>query len=269
MPRLMLTIMIVWFQNLSSQDITYTNIIQEDFNESTSIFPTITNKENYFIIDNGDYLLSRENESTEYIILPKKKEIIGDFQIKTSFKIGPSSNKKASAGIAIKFQENSESITFEINKQKEYRIKKINQNKTHQYLSGKESNQGWVENKNILGENQFNNVEIICINNTYRITINNDLLTDLFFSDLKKGQMGILISKNTKARFSYYYLDINSEEVYNHQGLSDTIIYLKNKIQEITERQKNITQENLNLKENLYSLKNMIGDKNQNHQIHP
>ena len=265
MPRLILMIMTLWFHNLLSQDITYTNIIKEDFDESTSIFPTITNNDNYFILDNGNYLLSRKNELTEYTILPKNEELIGDFQLRTSFKIGPSSNKKASAGLVIKSQENYESITFEINKQREYRIKKTNSNKTHQYLSGKESNQGWVESKHILGENEFNNVEIICIKNTYRINVNNNLITDLFLSDLTKGKMGILISKNTKARFSYYYLDINSEEVYNHQGLSDTIIYLKNKIQEITNQKENLTQENLNLKENISSLENTTLKKNQNY----
>ena len=37
------------------------NVIVENFNSSESSFPILTNIDNYFIIDNGDYLLSRNN----------------------------------------------------------------------------------------------------------------------------------------------------------------------------------------------------------------
>ena len=80
------------------------NIINENFNKSESSFPILTNIDNYFIVDNGDYLLSRNNTESEYAILASSKEMISDFILKTAIKIGPSSIKRSSAGVLIKAQ---------------------------------------------------------------------------------------------------------------------------------------------------------------------
>ena len=55
---------------ISSQDISKksftTRVINENFNEKTDVFEIMTDMDNYFIIDNGDYLLSRNNEKTRH-----------------------------------------------------------------------------------------------------------------------------------------------------------------------------------------------------------
>ena len=85
----------------------------------------MTNMDNYFIIDNGDYLLSRNNEKTEYAIIAQEIEC-SNFILETSIRIGPSKNNNASLGIILKAQENGNSaIIFEINRKINIELKNI------------------------------------------------------------------------------------------------------------------------------------------------
>ena len=55
-------------QNISESE-NVRNVIVENFNNPESSFPILTNKDNYFIIDNGDYLLSRNNTKMNTLYL--------------------------------------------------------------------------------------------------------------------------------------------------------------------------------------------------------
>ena len=70
------------------------SVIQEDFNHEGGVFPVVTTSDNYFILDKGDYLLSRNNQQSEYAILAKSEQL-EDFSLKTSIRIGPTKNKTA------------------------------------------------------------------------------------------------------------------------------------------------------------------------------
>ena len=235
-----------------SQDITESsnvnNIIQEDFNDVETVFPILTSVDNYFIIDNGDYLLSRNNTESEYAILASTENNISDFTLKTAIKLGPSSNKRSSAGVLIKAQTNGTgALVFEVNRKGEYRIKELTINQTYKYLSGKTSNEGWVKNKNINGQDEFNGIEVICKENVYDIYINNHFLTTLFTPSLGSGKMGILIGRDAKARVAYYYLSIPSEVSNNliDEHMDDfNVTNLTNKIKQL--ESENLTLSNSN-----------------------
>ena len=81
-------IALLFSSSLFAQNITelenVKNLIKEDFNDSESTFPILTNVDNYFIIDNGDYLLSRNNTETEYAILASTKENIKHKKLTTT-----------------------------------------------------------------------------------------------------------------------------------------------------------------------------------------
>ena len=156
-------------QNISSNK--YQNqFIKEDFNQNINNFKIVTTSDNYFILDNGDYFLSRNNNESEYAIFANNSEV-SDFVLKTAIRIGPSSNKKASIGLILKAQKNAKgAIIFEINKQKEYRIKQVIEDK-YQILSGSNKNDGWVKTKLLNGIDEINYLEIRSENNVYDIYI--------------------------------------------------------------------------------------------------
>ena len=184
--------------------------IHEDFSQEGKIFPVINTTENQFIIDNGDYFLSRNNMDSQYIINCNNSSF-SDFILKTSIRIGPSNNKNASIGITLKSQLKGDgAIIFEINKKGEYRIKQL-LNNIYKTLSGLRKNEGWVKSKIINGVDEHNAIEIRTENNHYDVYINNDYLTTFFNPDYRRGSCGIIISPETKARIAYYHLNTQGE----------------------------------------------------------
>ena len=126
-----------------SSDAYNKDVIHEDFNAEGEYFKIVTTTDNYFILDKGDYLLSRNNKDSEFSIIANNSSVT-DFVIKTAVRIGPSDNKKASVGIILKAQQDGKgAIIFEINKKRKYRIKQLIGN-NYQTLSGNAKQEGWV-----------------------------------------------------------------------------------------------------------------------------
>ena len=193
-----------------SSDAYNKDVIHEDFNTEGKYFKIVTTTDNYFILDKGDYLLSRNNKDSEYAIIANNSSVT-DFVIKTAVRIGPSANKKASVGIILKAQQDGKgAIIFEINKKKEYRIKQLIGN-NYQTLSGNAKQEGWVKNKLVNGVDEHNFIEIRSEKNIYDIYINSEYLTTFFIPDFTSGSCGLIISPATKARISYYYINTKGE----------------------------------------------------------
>ena len=266
-------------QNISQEK--YQNqLIKEDFNQKVNNFKIVTTSDNYFILDNGDYFLSRNNNESEYAIFANNSEI-SDFILKTAIRIGPSSNKKASIGLILKAQKNAKgAIIFEINKQKEYRIKQLIENK-YQILSGNSKKDGWVKTKLLNGIDEINYLEIRSENNVYDIYINSNYLSTFFVPDYNSGSCGLIIGAATKARISYFYLNtkgikdnnlssnlLESSNInLNIEDLNKKIQILEDKNQQLNEFNNNI-QQKLNieieqLRNSNIILENSINDKNQ------
>jgi len=236
--------------NLNAQQIsseTYKkHYIHEDFNQETKTFKIVTTTDNYFILDKGDYLLSRNNNESEYAIIANNSNV-SDFILKTAVRIGPSDNKKASVGIILKAQQNGKgAIIFEINKQREYRIKKLIGN-TYQALSGKSKNKGWVKDKIVNGIDKNNFIEIRSEKNVYDVYINSEYLTTFFIPDFSNGSCGLIISPETKARISYYHINIEGENNIVADYKNDNIEDVNSTIEELNKRIKILEENNTKL----------------------
>jgi len=193
-----------------SSDAYNKDVIHEDFNTEGEYFKIVTTTDNYFILDKGDYLLSRNNKDSEYAIIANNSSVT-DFVIKTAVRIGPSENKKASVGIILKAQQDGKgAIIFEINKKREYRIKQLIGD-SYQTLSGNAKQEGWVKNKLVNGVDEHNFIEIRSEKNIYDIYINSEYLTTIFIPNFNSGSCGLIISPATKARISYYYINTKGE----------------------------------------------------------
>ena len=254
----------VFSNNIIAQNIedleSVKNLLKEDFSDNQTNFPILTTVDNYFIIDNGDYLLSRNNTESEYAILATTEQNISDFSLKTAIKLGPSSNKRSSAGVLIKAQTNGTgALVFELNRKGEYRIKELLINKTYKYLSGKTSNEGWVKNREVKGQDEFNAIEIKCKDNVYDIYVNNKFITTLFTPSLYSGKMGIIIGRDAKARIAYYYLDVaattNNNLIEEHMD-NFTVVNLSNKLKQLESENTTLQNSNERLERENKSLKN-------------
>ena len=197
-------------QTISEKEFSNT-IIHEDFDlASSEYFRLEKNDNNNFEIDNSDLLLVRKSINSSYLINVKHTEL-SDFILKTSVRIGPSNNKEASIGIILKAQQDGKgSVIFEINKKREYRIKQLLGN-SHQVLSGNAKHEGWTKSKLVNGINKHNFIEIRTEKNIYDVYVNSKYLTTFFVPEFTYGSCGIIISPETKARISYYYINTKGE----------------------------------------------------------
>ena len=207
--------MLLATNNIFAQEILvddFTNqIIHENFYEKTDVFPIQKSGENFFIIDDNEYLVSRNNSNSEYAII-LESDIISNLFLKTSFRLGPSKNKEASIGIIIKADiEFNRAIILEINRKGEYRIKELSNDK-YIFLTGKTRKNGWVRNKSINKENLHNEIEVRNKKNNLNFIINGNLISTLELKRFNKGYCGLLVGADTKARIKYYYLNSNGNE---------------------------------------------------------
>jgi hypothetical protein len=186
-------------------DIYKFKIINEDFSSENHDFPIIRENDNYFILDEDEYLTIRKNNKSEYAIIIENS-LAENSYLKTKFKLGPSKNNTSVGIIASADKNFTKALVVEINKKGEYRIKQLNTN-NYIYLSGKKRKNGWVRNKNINKENEYNILELIDNKNNITLKINDKLIQTFDLKINKSGYYGLLLGKYTKARVSYYYLN--------------------------------------------------------------
>ena len=257
------TLLLITFlsTNLNAQQISSANynkeFIHEDFNQEGEHFKTVTSTDNYFILDKGDYLLSRNNNESEYAIIANKSSV-SNFILKTAVRLGPSNNKKASIGIVLKAQQDGKgAIIFEINKNGKYRIKQLLGN-TYKILSGSSKYDGWVKSKTINEVDEHNFIEIRTENNIYDVYVNSDYLTTFFIPDYSNGSCGLIISPETKARVAYYHVNTKGENTTpttsyadeNTSNTNTTIEELNRKITTLEANNAKLNSLNIEAREN-------------------
>ena len=230
----------------------FTNqIVHENFYEKTDVFPIQKSGENFFIIDDNEYLVSRNNSNSEYAII-LESDLISNFFLKTSVRLGPSKNKNASIGIIIKADtEFNRAIILEVNRKGEFRIKELSNDK-YIFLTGKSRKNGWVRNKNINKENLHNEIEIRNKKNNLNFIVNGKIISSLEIQKFNKGYCGLLIGADSKARIKYYYLNSNGDEK-----------ILKNKTEEI----KKIEKEQISEEKTFENSQEINAIKNKNNSL--
>jgi len=240
---------------ISAQEILvddFTNqIVHENFYEKTDVFPIQKSGENFFIIDDNEYLVSRNNSNSEYAII-LESDLISNFFLKTSVRLGPSKNKNASIGIIIKADtEFNRAIILEVNRKGEFRIKELSNDK-YIFLTGKSRKNGWVRNKNINKENLHNEIEVRNKKNNLNFIVNGKIISSLEIQKFNKGYCGLLIGADSKARIKYYYLNSNGDEK-----------ILKNKTEEI----KKIEKEQISEEKTFENSQEINAIKNKNNSL--
>tara|TARA_B110000914_G_scaffold221492_1_gene233375 strand:+ start:3290 stop:5158 length:1869 start_codon:yes stop_codon:yes gene_type:complete len=224
-------------QEITSKEFKY-RIINTDFTSEDHDFPIVRENDNYFIIDENEYLIIRENTKSEYAIIIEKS-LTEDSYLKTSLRLGPSKDKNACIGIITSANRNfTKALVIEINRNGEYRVKQLNTN-NYKYLTGGKRKNGWVRNKNINKEDEYNILEIIDNKNQITLKINGKFIKNFDLKINKEGYSGLMIGPNSKARVSYYYLNSNKELLNNQKSLeknSLTKINIKNNSEEKREK---------------------------------
>ena len=266
-------------------------IINEDFKSNCKSFKIGISSDNYFILDKGELLLSRNNNKSSFTIL-SDNSLVSDFILKTSLKLEPSDNNDASIGVVLKAESDDKNvIIFEINSKGEYRTVHMF-NGESLILNEKTKNSSWQRNKLINKVDKHNILEIRSEKNIFEIYVNSKFITSYFVSNKDPGLCGIIISPITKARVSYFDiyvkddLNLTIEKTYKPENIfeekkigidiisvdtkdlidaNEEIVSLNSSIKNLKQELNNILSKNQQLNIKISTLdKQLLSEKSQN-----
>ena len=190
-------------------------LLEESFNESNDIWPVITNDDNFFVFDKGEYFMNRTKTETPYAIMANWQNDLNSFSLRTSLMLGPSESSYQSLGLIFRASNDGQSaLICEINKLHRFRIRQLRNGTYHVITS--EGKNGWIKNNVIKGINDYNDINIKTNGSDHDIFINGSLVYSFRIENLEAGSFGILIGPETKGRIDY--LNIYADELYRDKS---------------------------------------------------
>ncbi len=224
-------------------------VLVEEFDAPSKTWPEVRSTENVFVVDNGDYYITRTNPVTPYAIMAQWPNKVEEFHLKTSMKMGPA-NKNQSLGVILMASDNGqEGLIIEFNRSKDYRIKAIDGN-GYRYLTPDGDDDGWERTYLLNGPGKENILEVKTQNGEYDVYINEKYLTSFSAHELFSGNFGIFIGPNTRARVDYFRVNStrDAEEFTSLEG--------RNYAQMVKE----LTEENIRLRNQIADQRAVISE---------
>lgn len=194
-------------------------LLEESFSELNDMWPVITNDDNFFVFDNGEYFMNRTKTEKPYAIMANWQNDLTSFSLRTSLMLGPVENAYQSLGLIFRASKDGQSaLMIDINRSHRFRVRQLLNGK-YQIISS-EGKDGWIKNNVIKGINEYNEINIKTNGSDHDVYINGSLVYSFRIENLEAGSFGILIGPETKGRIDYLY--VYADELYRDK----TKIYL-------------------------------------------
>ena len=191
------------------------NFTRESFNELNDIWPVITNDDNFFVFDKGEYFMNRTKTETPYAIMANWQNDLNSFSLRTSLMLGPAESSYQTLGLIFRASNDGQSaLICDINKSHRFRIRQL-RNGTYHIITN-EGKDGWIKNNVIKGINEYNDINIKTNGSDHDIFINGSLVYSFRIENLEAGSFGILIGPETKGRIDYF--NIYADELYRDKS---------------------------------------------------
>ena len=190
-------------------------LLEESFSELNDIWPVITNDDNFFVFDKGEYFMNRTKTETPYAIMANWQNDLNSFSFRTSLMLGPAESSYQSLGLIFRASNDGQSaLICDINKLHRFRIRQL-RNGTYHIITS-EGKDGWIKNNAIKGINEYNDINIKTNGSDHDIFINGSLVYSFRIENLEAGSFGILIGPETKGRIDY--INIYADELYRDKS---------------------------------------------------
>lgn len=190
-------------------------LLEESFSELNNIWPVITNDDNFFVFDKGEYFMNRTKTETPYAIMANWQNDLNSFSLRTSLMLGPAESSYQSLGLIFRASNDGQSaLICDINKSHRFRIRQL-RNGTYHVITT-DGKDGWIKNNVIKGINEYNDINIKTNGSDHDIFINGSLVYSFRIENLEAGSFGILIGPETKGRIDY--LNIYADELYRDKS---------------------------------------------------
>ena len=84
-------------------------LLEESFSELNDIWPVITNDDNFFVFDKGEYFMNRTKTETPYAIMANWHNDLNSFSIRASLMLGPAESSYQSLGLIFRASNDGQS----------------------------------------------------------------------------------------------------------------------------------------------------------------
>ncbi len=227
-------------------------LYMDNFASDKGDWKVMSNADNLFLIQDGEYLLNRKNVSTGYSVFTDWMLAVPSFEIAVQMKLEKSSDKESSAGIIFMAQEDgSGAFVFEFNNQQNYRLKQL-VGVNYRLLTGENKNNGWVNSPYVNTTVGMNLIQVRCSNRNYDVYINQHYLFSFTELAYKSGKLGITVGPSSLVR-------VDSFSVFGPLDSTKKSDTETTPCEEVKARLKEeldvIRKENVMLRDSLYSLK--------------
>ena len=213
-------------------------MLDESFSELNDIWPVLTNDDNFFVFDDGEYFMNRTKAGSPYAIMGKWENDLNTFSIRTSLMLGPVESMSQSLGLILRASSDGQSaIICEINKFHRFRIRQLVEGKY--VIISEEGKEGWIKDSAIKGINEYNDINIRTNGTDHDLYINGLLIYSFRVEGLKSGSFGLFVGPETKGRVDF--ISIHADELYRD----------KNKIYLTDEEVRKLMSDNEKLKQEL------------------
>lgn len=224
-------------------------VVSENFDQSNNNWSTVSNNDNLFVMQDGEYILNRKTAVSPFAILSGFETNFEMYRLVTSLKVEKTGSDETALGILFMAQPNNKGgYMFEINKFKEYRIRRM-EGAAFKNITGDAKNSGWVKHPTIVDLNLPNLVEIRTANSNFDLFINNTFVQTFNDNMYTTGKMGLIVGPATKGRVDFFYVFTNSKPADNVttqttksnnddvdiSALAESIINLKTQINKLKE----------------------------------
>lgn len=190
-------------------------MLDESFSELNDIWPVITNDDNFFVFDKGEYFMNRTKMGSPYAIMANWDNDLNTFSIRTSLMLGPVESMSQSLGLIFRASNDGQSaLICDINKFHRFRIRQLIEGR-YQIVST-EGKEGWIKNSAIKGINEYNDINIRSNGTDHDLYINGLLVYSFRIEGLKEGSFGLFIGPDTKGRIDF--INIYADELYRDKS---------------------------------------------------
>lgn len=235
----------------------------ENFDSAGTEWTVVSNAENLFIIQDGEYILQRKATGAPFAILASLDEEPGEFRAIAALKIEKSMGDGAHLGLLFMMQPQGQGgFLFEINKKKEYRLRQIVSG-AYRYISGSTKDQGWTRHQAVNESGSPNILEVRTSKGAYDLYINNAYIRSFAEPNYRSGKLGLIVGPDTRGRADYFYIfkkgsiaasTQNQEVAANNAAGSPDIIELAQSIISLKTRINELEEENNGLKRTISAM---------------
>ncbi|MDG1848993.1 MAG: hypothetical protein P8I82_00675 [Flavobacteriales bacterium] len=190
-------------------------MLEESFSELNDLWPVITNNDNFFVFDKGEYFMNRTKTESPYAVMANWENDLNTFSIRASLMLGPVESANQSLGLIFRASNDGQTaVICDINKLHRFRIRKLVDGR-YQTLT-LEGKNGWIKNNAIKGINEYNEINIRTNGTDHDVFINGILVYSFRIEDIQEGSFGLFIGPETKGRVDY--VNIYADELYRDKS---------------------------------------------------